>query len=363
MDQIPVLARKYAHHDGAARGADIVLRIKALLASKDEKVAAAVLKANQALLNCKLLTPGAVHIDSSLSKLSIQYKNEEFIGTRLAPVITVDKPSDKYFVYSKRDRMGAPDASVGIRSTPNEISETRTQANYSTEPFALMDFLDDRTSRSQDKPLNEMVDLIAAVNDVMDLLEEVRIANKLRTASLYGAGNSETLAGTDQWSHASSKPVLKIFNAIDKLWSGPGRTKLVAACAPEVLTALRRNPEIIEQFKHTGAQVPNAQQLAAFFGFDELLIGGARQDSANEGAAAVYGRVWGDDFIIARVAVNPGPRQAYLATTFRFGEKVTTQWYDPMPGVSGGYYGKVGMEECHEIIAPETGYLFKDCLA
>ncbi len=357
-----MVARQFAHHDAAARTADVVMRLKALLASQDPAVVADVLKANQSLLNCKLLTPGAVHIDSSLSSLSVQYKNEEYIGIQMCPVITVAKPSDKYFIYSKRDRMGAPDASVGTRSTPNEISENRSTASYSTEPFALLDFLDDRTARAQDAPLNEMVDLIAAVNDVMDLLEEIRIATLLTTAANYG-GNTATLSGTDQWSHASSDPVKKIFDAIDSLWSGPGKTRLKAACAPEVLTALRRHPKVVDQFKHTGSQLPNAQQLAAFFGFDELLVGGARKDTANEGQTAAYGRVWGDDFVINRVAVAPGPRQAYFSTTFRFGQKQTTQWFDPKPGVSGGYYGKVGMEECHNVIAAETGYLFKDCLA
>lgn len=353
---------KYGHHLASASQADVVVRAKALLASRDPKTKAAVLRANEAILRLKDLSPGTVHIDSALANLSVQYKNEDFIGTMMAPVVTVAKPSDKYFIYTKRDRLAAPDARVNTRSKPNEISEHRSTASYSTTPYALMDFLDERTARAQDAPLNEMIDLIASVNDVLDLTEEQRIATLLRATANY-SGNTQTLSGTDQFSHAASDPVKIIQNAVDSLWSGPGKTILRACCAPEVFSALRRNPSVKDQFKYTGSNLPSRQALAQFFGFDELLVGGAREDIANEGQTASYDRVWGKDFVIARVAASPGIRTACLAATFRFGQKFTNEWFDPEPGISGGFYGKVGVEEDHRVIAPETGYLLVNAIA
>ncbi len=169
------------HGRGAEARPDIVSRAKALLNSSDPNVRKDVEAANAAL-RAKALTPGALHNDSTLSNVSVQYRNEEFIGLRLMPVVTVSKLSDKYFIYSKRDRMAGPDATIGPRGRANEVFENRSTDNYSCESYALENYVDQQELSNQDAPLNEMVDSVAAVNDTLDLLEEQRIA-AIMTAS------------------------------------------------------------------------------------------------------------------------------------------------------------------------------------
>lgn len=334
-------------------------------AKRDPKLAALLQRSNEALVRLKTLTPGQVHNDQTLSNLSIQYRNEDFIGLQLMPVITTSKPSDKFFKYDKRNRLAEPDDSVATRSTPNEVTETRSTDNYSTKPYSLLEFVDAKTLQAQDAPLNEMVDAIAAVNDALAFKEEKRIASVLTTAANFGS-NTNTLSGTSQWSdYVNSDPLTDITTARDSIWSpAMGSTRLVGYCGLAVYNKLRRHPKVTADFKHlAGLKLPTRQQLAEYLELDDLLVSKAWEDTANEGQAISTGRIWGKHFGIVRVASGPSIRTAAFGFTFRFGAAETNEWYDPKPGVAGGYYVKVGLQEDHKVVAADTGYLIVNAVA
>ena len=356
---------EFSQHLPAAQQVRAYARLRKLLASKDPRVVESVRQANENLARCKSIA-GTVHTDSALTNLSVQYRNEGFIGTQLLPIVMVAKASGIYYKYSKRDRLAAPEDSVMQRSMPNEITENRTIGNYNTSGYALMDFVSENTLKNQDAPLDEMVDLIAAVNDAMDLREEKRCATVLTTAANF-AGNTTTLSGTSQWSDYTSgvsNPIADIELARDACWSGPGNTKLVGYCGLAVYNILRHHPKVEAAFKHTdGLKGVNRQQLAEYFELDDILVSKAWEDTANEGQNPSYSRMWGKFFGVVRVAENPGIRSAGFGYTFRHGERKTTEWYDPKPGTEGGYYGKVGVEEGHVVVAPDTGFLIVNAVA
>ncbi len=358
----------FAGERARAAGVDVVVRAKKLLAraAHDPKVRALVERANKELVLATKAHAGAVHVDTTLANLSIQYRNEDYIGAELMPVLPVDKKSNAFFKYGKRDRLSAPDDSVEKRAKPNEVGETRTTDNYSTKAYALTDFLDAGDLANQDAPLNEMVDAVAAVNEGLALNQEKRHATILTTAANFG-GNTTTLAGVNQWSDYSgtSSPYAVITAARDAIWSGNGPTKLVGYCGLAVYNAIRRHPQIIADFKHLqGLKLPTRQQLAEYFELDDLLVAKAWEDTANEGqASASYGRIWGKDFGIVRVAKAPSTRTACFGFTFRFGAMKTDEWYDPSLGNKGGYLVRVGHDSDEKIVAPDTGFLIKAAVA
>lgn len=353
---------------GDAARAEIVRKAKALIkrGEHDPVVKAALERANQELVRLKSVS-GSLHVDSTLSNISVQYRNEAFIGALLMPVVQVAKKSDSFFKYTKRDMLAVPDASMSNRSVPNEISKSRTTDNYSTKPYALTDFVDESDLRNQDAPLNEMIDLVADVNQGLDFSHEKRVATLLTTAANY-SGNTATKSGTTQWSDYTTyteSPHDAIAAARDAIWApAQGSSRLVGFCSKAVFNKLRRHPTVITDFKHqAGLRLPTAQQLAEYFELDELLVGGAWEDTANEGQSQSLGRIWGKHFGIVRVAASPGIRHASFGYTFQFGERQTHEWFDPKPGVSGGYYAKVGVEQDEKIVAPDTGFLIVDAVA
>ena len=349
-------------------GVDVVIRAKALLAraKHDPVVRARLEKANRELILATRATSGALHVDATLANMSVQYKNEMYIGEQLMPILEVNKKSSAYFIYGKNDRLSAPDDSMSARSEPNEVTETRTTANYSTKPYALKDFLDMSDLANQDAPLDEMVDAVASVNEALALQQEKRHATILTTAANF-AGNTVTLAGVNQWSDYSgtSSPYDVVATARDAIWAGNGgNTKLIGYCNNAVFNKLRRHPQVITDFKHMGGlRVPTRQQLAEYLELDDLLVAKAWENTANEGQSASLGRIWGKDFGIVRVATAPSTRIACFGFTFRFNARETTEWYNPGVGVKGGYYVRVGHEVDEKIVAGDTGYLIKAAVA
>lgn len=354
-----------SQHSNPAKRAEIVQKAKALIerAKHDPAVRAALERANADIVRIKSVS-GSLHNDSTLASISVQYKNEAFIGSQLMPVVEVGKKSDLYFKYTKRDMLATPDASVSDRSTPNEVSKSRSTDNFSVKPYALTDFIDESALRNQDAPLNEMIDLVDSVNYGLDFNHEKRVASLLTTPGTY-AGNTITLAGATQFSDPASDLHTTMSNARDAIWSpAQGTSRLIGFCSKAVYNKIRRHPQVVADFKHQGGlKLATRQQLAEYLELDDLLIAGAWEDTANEGQTQSLGRIWGKHFGIVRVAESPGIRHASFGYTFRFGTRVTHEWFDPKPGVSGGYYSKVGEETDEKIVAPDTGYLIVDAVA
>lgn len=349
------------HFLTAARAPSYLERVKAALTSRDPKVQALVKAANDQLLSMKLLTPSAVHNNATLTNFSVQYGNEEFIGAQLMPIKTVSKLSDIYYKYGIADRRSIPNSAVGARSDVQEVNESRSTATYSCQPYALKGFVDALTLSNQDAPLNEMLDMVASVNDAMDLGMEQRIATAMTTAANYATANTSAIAAASRWDVAGGDPIANIQSAVKAIQpSMGGASELVMWASWDVANLLQRHEHMLDLCKYTQKGLVPLDQIASQFGCSRFLTGKARQYTTNEGQSTqTEGFIWGtDNFGIARVAKSPSIRQACFGLTFQKDAKETTQWYDPAPGLSGGYFAKVGYSQDHEIVASDCAYLY-----
>lgn len=335
-------------------------RFDAAIASEDPDTQAKVARAHEGIVATKAIGPGQVHNDSTLSNISIQYANGDYIGESLMPVVPVPKLSDKYFVYNKRDRLAYPDDKIGPRGTANEISESRSLDNYSCDAYALKNYVDELTLANQDAPLNEMVDLVESVSEAIAFKREKRILSVVLDASLYPSGNKVTLTGSDRWDSAGGgNPVKVIQDALASLWSGRGPTKKVLATSLDIFNWMSRHPMILDLFKYGGTApgLATPSMISKFFGIDEFHISEAREDTANSGQTASYGRLFGKFMWIGRVAQRPTTRTASFGYVFRFGQVKTDEWFDKAVGSQGGYYARVSTHEDEKVVAADTGYL------
>lgn len=303
--------------------------------------------------------PGAVHTNALLTTFSLMYTNDEFIGERLMPFVGVDKRSNTYVIHNKRDSFKQPDDEIGHRARPNEVDHGHSTDNYSVVDRSLMDFVDDATVQNQDAPLNEMLDSLAVVNNSLGLNREVRQAALLCASGSY-AGN--TAAAATAWNDPSGGSVETDIPAGDaEIWSSNTPTRKLGFCDITTWNAcFRTNPVIFDKYKYTQAGGLITQQVAQFFGLDDILVGRARKDSANEGqSSATYGRVWTTGvFGVVRVAARPTTRTLTWGVTFRLnGDPQSTSWRDEAPG-RGGVYNKVAFAEVEKVVAGDAGYLW-----
>lgn len=304
------------------------------------------------------VSAGAVHQNGFLSNLSVQYANDEYIGEQLMPAVPVSKRSDSYATYDKRDRLAYPDDDLSERARANELGENRGKENYSVRDYGYSNFVSAETLENEDAPFDEMFDLVEAINEGVAFRREKRIASILTNASNF-SGNTLGLSGSSKWSDTSGgDPIKNLQDARAALWQGRGATKIVAYSSLDVFNTLARHDALRDLFKFTKDGLATRQQIAQYFGFDDYLVGSAREDTANRGQTASYGRIWGNVFGVVRVAQRPSLRIASFGVTFRLkGDPKTSEWYDPSVGKGGGYYARVAVSEDHKVIAGDTGYL------
>lgn len=313
---------------------------------------------NDEMMAMKAVSANSVHANTFLSSMSVQYANDEYIGERLIPAVPVDKRSNSFATYPKRERLEYPSDDLSSRGQANELEETRSSDNYSVRDYGFSNFVSDDTLDNQDEIFDEMVDLVEAINEGIAFKRELRLASVLTTAGNY-AGNTAALSGSDQWdSAAGGNPIEDIQTALAAMWSGRGATSRIAFCSLEVFNVLARHPMILDLLKYQRSGLAKKEELAGIFGLDDILVGAARKQTSNEGQTAAYSRIWGKVFGIVRVAKRPSKRCAHFASLFRMnGDPVTTEWYDPKIGKKGGNYAKVGVSEDAKVVAGDTGYL------
>jgi len=333
--------------------------VKGALFSADPSEIAAVKRDNDALLRLKDVGPTTVHQNATLSTISVQYANEEYIGEQLLPVAPVGKKSDVFYKYDKRSRIAYPDDTLGARGQANEVSDGRSTDSYACAARGFENYVDGETIENQDAPLNEMVDLVEAINEGIAFKREQRIATVMTTAGNYGSNTSAVAAGSRWDTAGGGNPIKDIQSAMKEIWQGRGPSDLVGFTDYDTFLVLSRHPAILDLFKYGGMTpgLASAQMIASFFGMSKLLVGKARQDTANEGQSASYSRIWTKCFGIARVARRPSIRTASFGYTFRHGAPYTIQWFDPRAGKKGGFYAKVTVSEDYKVVANDTAFL------
>ncbi len=311
----------------------------------------------------KAVTPASVHQDALLTTVSVMYANDAYIGEQLMPVVSVPNRSDKFSTYPKRERLAFPDDKIGSDGKPNEIDSSRSTDNYSVQDYALVGHRDLEAIAKQQGALNEMIDVVEEVADGLLFKREARILTIVTTSGNY-AGNTTT-AGTNWNDSTGGSLIADLLAARAAIWSGHGAVRRVGFCPITVWNSgIANNPTLLSKFNYVKEGLPATQQVAAYFRLDDILITEARQDTANIGQTASYGRmVTADVFGIVTVAQRPSPRSAHWGSTFRTSDTpYTSQWIDPSIGVRGAVKNKSAVSEDHKVVAGDTGYYLTSLL-
>lgn len=249
-----------------------------------------------------VMTPGQARvIDPILTTAAQGYKNNEMIGTALFPIVPVDQRGGKIITFGKEDFMlyntgRAPGANT-----------KRVSYGYAGDPYAL-----EQHALEGQVPMEYMEDANAVpgidagrmavmkTQNIIALSTEKQQADLATNASNYAASNKATLSGTDQWDDDASKPSSAVSDAIDTVRSKVGKRANTVILGPEVFSALKNHPAIIDRIKHTGRDVVTAELLASLWDVRRVLVG----DAVYASDAGEFSDVWGKSVIVAYTEVG-----------------------------------------------------------
>lgn len=266
-----------------------------------------------------LPTPGDVHVNTPLSNISIAFMQaaSTFVADQVFPNIPVTKQSDRYYTYDRgyfnRDEMAV--RAPGTESKGGEYSVDNTPTYFSPVYAFHHDIPDQRRSNADsviqvDREATELCTMKALIKREKSWMTKY-FANSIWTTTVTGVAAAPGAGQFLQWNDPLSKPIDDIRlgkSAVQELTSFRPNTLVVSQ---KVFDKLIDNPEIIDRIKYGQSgqgrpAIANEEALAAILGLDRVLIAGAVENTAAEGAANVHSFLAGKHALLVYAAPNPG---------------------------------------------------------
>lgn len=235
-------------------------------------------------------------VDPVLSTVAQGYQNNELIFRTLFPVVPVEQRGGNIIEFGREDFQRYNTARAPGAATK------RVEFGYSGKPYALVDHsLEGKLPFELMQEANAVPGIDLGKIVVMKTQAAIQIGNELRAAALattaahYAASNRVTLAGTSQWSHASSTPSVDIQTASDAVRAAVGKRPNTVVLGPRVWSALKQHPQMIERLKYTGRDSLTLDMLAALWDVRRVVVG----DAVFEDDTGAIRDVWGNSVVVA----------------------------------------------------------------
>ncbi|RJF94809.1 capsid protein [Oleomonas cavernae] len=304
-------------------------------------------------------------VDPELTGVVISYANGDLVADRVLPRISplLSKQTFEWLKFEFGEQITIPDTTVGRKGEPNEVEFSATEDTSKTIDYGLDDVVPIDDVNNAPVGYNPLSHAAQGVMDLVLLDRERRVANSVFAAATYPVGNKVVLAGTSQWSHASSDPVAAITAAQDALIM---RANVLVLGRP-TWTALSTNPAILKAVHRNDGDkgIATRQAVADLFELDEIIVGSAFVNTAKKGQALAKARLWGKHAALIRrdgLASNKNGR-ATFGMTMQYGGKVAGQIPEPKTGLRGSIRVRAGESVKELITAPDLGYFFESAVA
>lgn len=304
-----------------------------------------------------------LHIDALMTSFAIAYRNNEFVGEALFPLVPVTKKSDKFAILDPdKQQQRVINTERQPRTRAKSVDWANSTDNYSCVEYAVNSPVDDSERANADNPLDPDRAATAAALDAILLDREDRIAVKATTAANYSASNTVTLAGVNQWSDATSNPKADVDTARDELRKDVAKLPNRAIIPFAVLNKLAVVTKVLDAVKYTNLGVASISLLEQYLQLPAgaIVVAMAVKNTAKEGQLASISDVWGKDVVLAYVDPAAGLWGMTFGKTFQWQALQVRTWRDE--GARTDYYEPMAAYD-EKIVAKDAGYLIKAAIA
>lgn len=257
-------------------------------------------------------TSNAVHYDQVLTGVSVNYTNTQYIADKIFPMVNVPKQSDRYYVFEKADqfRNNAKLRAPGTES--DQVGFGLSTDTFFCDEFAVSTVLEDEVRDNADSVLRiETAKTNFVTNNIL-LKWEYDVATFCCNTGIWT--NSTP---TNLWDdYVNSDPIDDLETAIDAIEGSTGQPVNKIVISYNVWKKLKHHPQLLERMPSTGIKTATLDLLKAILGVDQIEIGSAIYNSAKQGQAAVYTRLWNKDVWLGHVAPTPGIETPTAGYTF-----------------------------------------------
>jgi len=312
-------------------------------------------------------TQNQVHVDAILTNISVAYMQmqDNFIASKVFPVVPVSKQSDKFFTYTKNDwfrdeaqrRADATESAGGGYNLGTD--------SYQADVYAFHKDIGDQTRANADAPINVDREAAEFVTSRLMLKMETQFVS-----SFFGSGVWATdYTPSNLWSdYTSSDPLNDVETGKRAILATTGFAPNTLVLGYDVFKTLKNHPDLVDRIKYTSAQTLTEGLMGSLFDIDRVLVAKAVKATNNEGGTAAYDFTHGKNALLCYSAPSPGllqPSAGYVMS-----------W----TGVSGGLGATIGTSRLRldafradrieaetafdmKVIGADLGYFFSSVVA
>lgn len=317
-------------------------------------------------------TPSDVHVNRPLTNISVAYLQDqtEFIASRVFPNVPSTDQGNRYFEY-ERDAWFRTDAAPRGLSQESAGSgyEIDNTPNYFCVVQALHKDIDDQLRSGADQPINLDSDATEFVTRGLLLRREKDWAAKYFTTGLWtGSSTGTDIVPSILWDAAGSTPITDLRTQIGAMKKKTGFRPNKLVLAEDVWLKLQDNADFLDRIAITQRKIVSIDLLAAVLGIEEVLVAGAVENTAKEGATLAMDWVYTKDACLYYAALRPSIMKPSAGYTFSWtgylgagaqGNRITRMRIDPIK--SDRIEGEMAYDQ--KVVAPDLGVFFNNVIS
>ncbi len=251
-------------------------------------------------------------VDPVLTNLAAGYINEEFIGDKVLPRVTVQKEGGKVPLFGKSQFVEhRTERAIRAESNVRDPDGVKT-IDFVLEEHDIATRLDYREKQEADFAL----DAIETANtmEILRLGHELQVARLAQNTASYATGNTLALSGSDQFTDPASDPLGVVMDAKAVVRAQIVREPNTMTMGYETYRALRRHPQLVGLLSTNKDRVLTLDDLKRFFEVDEIHVGKAVHSTDGN----TVRDIWGDNIILSYTAREVDGKRSYRVPSFGY---------------------------------------------
>lgn len=246
-----------------------------------------------------------LHVDQVLTQMAMGYKPAGLIADVIAPIITVGKQSDYYLVYDRAGMLRIENTRRAPGTEAHKITRQVSSGTYFANNWALKDNVTIEDKANADPAFVQALfnDRAQFLLDKLGLDWENRIAAQVTATANVGSSSG---VGSE-WDAGNGDVIGDIQTAMDNVQDLTGYRPNRCVMGLAAWRSARRSTDILNRLFGTnnGGGYPNTSQVANLLELEQIVVGGAYKNTANESQAESLSTVWGDDVLVYYAPPNP----------------------------------------------------------
>lgn len=272
-------------------------------------------------------------VSGPLANVSVAYRNKNYIGDQVFPIINGIPPKAKIARYKKGAWFRDEAAIRGPGAKAARGDYDLDFVSISTAEYAFAKEVTDEDRRYAASafapPLQPDIDALEFAADKIDLRKERLVATEIINGTWSGVAGEDAAGLWAASAGTNNTFITDVETRIETIRSNTGVRPNGLVLSANTLSEIKRIADVLDRIKYTERGIVTANLLASLFDLDQVLIGDAIYSSAPEAAD-------GSDF----TSVNIWEKNAGKGSAFLF-------YRPPRPGLktpSSGYQARAAYE-------------------